>query len=137
MRKASLIVFALAVLLAAGAVPAMAQDAPQQEKPKEAVAAADPISGTWDGTVSMPEAAMPFFMTLKLEKDKVTGEIGSHEGTSPVTGTWLDGKLALSFTYVDGQAITLSGGLKDDQLTGEISVSGGQWMMTFVAKKKA
>ena len=53
---------------------------------------------------------MPFTLKLKLDKDKVTGEVGSQQGAVAITeGTFVDGKLTISFTYVDGNAVTMTG----------------------------
>ena len=71
---------AVGVCLAAGAAWAQEQAGGPAGQQKDKAAAADPISGEWDGTVEMPDGAMPFSMKLKLEKDKVTGEIGSQQG---------------------------------------------------------
>ena len=63
---------------------------------------------------------MPFTMTLKLEKDKVTGEIGSQQGAVPITeGSFVDGKLTITFTYVDGNAVVMSGVVADGAAHGQ------------------
>lgn len=123
--------FVVAVALA---VPALAQDAPQ-EKPKEA-AAADPISGNWEGTTVMGSQEMAFFMNLRLDKEAVSGEIGNYEGSTPVTGTWVEGKLTLNFNYVNGEPIVMTAALKDGQLSGNLDMNAGQVLTTWTAKKK-
>ena len=132
MRRTSLLATTLAALLVVAAIPAAWQEAQQQEKPKEATAAADPISGEWEGTVTMQSGPMPFYMTLKLDQDKVSGQIGNVEGSTGISGTWLDGKLSLSFVY--NGPMTLSGALKEDQLTGNLTLGDG--VLPFTAKKK-
>ena len=123
-----------AVMLSA---PVFAQQAAPQEKPQEAAAAADPISGTWDGTVQMGEGPMAFWMTLKLDGGSITGEIGNSEGSTGVTGTWADAKMTLSFSYVNGEPVTMTGAFKDQQFGGELDINAGQVVTAWTAKKKA
>jgi hypothetical protein len=118
--------------------PAAAQETtPPQDKPKEAIEATDPISGSWDGTVVMPEGPTSFFMMLKLDKDQISGEIGNDQGSTPVTGTWVDGKMILSFSYVNGEPASLTGAFKDGQLAGEVSLGPAAAVTSWTAKKKA
>ena len=80
---------------------------------------------------------MPFSLKLKLEKDKVTGEVGSQQGAVPITdGSFADGKLSISFNYVDGAAVLMTGTLTDGQLAGSLNYGGGQMVVSWAAKKK-
>jgi hypothetical protein len=110
-----------------------------KEAPKEApqeAAAADLISGDWDGSVDTPNGPIAFTMKLKVEKDKVTGEIGSPEGNAPASGTWAEGKLTVTFPYATGDLITMAGALKDGQLSGDLSLGANGMVMPWSAKKK-
>lgn len=135
------IVFALALVAAA---PVWAQSSadkqgqpPASPEKGKAAAAADPVSGEWEGMVDLPDGATPFSMKLQLEKDKVTGEVTGPQGTAPITeGSWADGKLTVTFTYVDGAAIVMSGGLTEGQFAGSLSYGGGQMVVNWAAKKK-
>jgi len=132
-------VFAVSCLVVA---PAFAQSGGGQPPPSgqggEKQAAADPITGNWEGLVDMPDGAMPFVLSLKLEEGKVTGTIGSQAGALPITdGSFADGKLSVTFTYVDGSGIEMIGTLADGQFSGSLSYGGGQMVMNWVAKKKA
>jgi hypothetical protein len=125
----TLLLAAIIGLCLAGGSPAWAQE---KEKP-----AADPISGDWEGTVELPDGSMPFTMKLKLDQGKVTGEVGSAQGATPITeGAWVDGKLTLAFTYVDGAAIAMTGAVANGVLSGSLSYGGGQMVATWSAKKK-
>ena len=135
MAKRLVLVWVVLAVVALGAPSVFAQG--QVEKPKEPAAAADKITGEWEGSVALPDGNIQFFMKLKLENDKVTGEIGSDQGSSQLTGTWVDAKLTLSFTYVDGNAISMTGAFKEDQLGGDMTIGGGQMVTVWVAKKKA
>ena len=121
-------VVVLGLCLAGGAL------AGAQDKPKPA---ADPISGSWEGTVELPDGAMPFTMKLKLDQGKVTGEIGSAQGVTPITeGSWVEGKLTLAFSYVDGVAVAMTGAVTDGALGGSLSYGGGEIVAAWTARKK-
>ncbi len=121
--------------------PAFAQSGGDKQPPSgqggDKAAAADPITGEWEGLVDMADGPMPFGMVLKLDQGKVTGEIGSSAGTAAITeGSWADGKLSLVFTYVDGAGVEMTGTLADGQFSGSLSYGGGQMVVNWVAKKK-
>jgi hypothetical protein len=98
---------------------------------------ADPISGSWEGTVQLPDGSMPLSMTLKLDGAKVTGEVGSVQGAAPITeGAWADGKLTIAFTYVDGAGVQMTGAVTDGALSGSLNYGGGQMVATWTVKKK-
>ena len=134
-----ILVFVFAGVLALGIGSARAQDKPAtQDKPagqdKKETAAADPISGDWEGTVETPNGAMAFTLSLKLDKEKVSGDIGNQEGTTPITGTWQESKLNATFDY-NGNAMVMTGEVKEGALTGAITM--GQTPMNYTAKRKA
>lgn len=129
--------FLVVALLVAGAALSAAQDKPAQDKEKkETVAAADDLSGDWDGTTETPNGTISFTLKIVLDKDKVTGEIASSEGGAPVSGTWTDGKLSATFDY-NGTPMTMTGTLKEGVLSGEMNFGGGQAIMPWSAKKHA
>jgi hypothetical protein len=124
-----LLAVSVIALCLAGGAPTWAQDGP---KP-----AADSISGSWEGTVELPDGSMPLSMTLKLDGAKVTGEVGSVQGAAPITeGSWVDGKLTISFTYVDGAAVQMTGVVTNGALSGNLSYGGGQIVATWAVKKR-
>ena len=125
----TLLLAAIIGLCLAGGSPAWAQE---KQKP-----AADPLSGVWEGAVELPDGSMPFTMKLKLDQGKVTGEVGSAQGAAPITeGSWVDGKLTIAFTYVDGAGVQMTGAVTDGALSGSLSYGGGQIAATWAAKKK-
>jgi hypothetical protein len=140
-RRIGLFMVVLVAMCLAGAAPSWAQPGAEKQAPpaqeKDKAAAADPVSGEWEGLVDLPDGPTPFAMKLKLEKDKVTGEVAGPEGAAPVTeGTWVDGKLTVAFTYVDGAGIVMSGALTEGQFAGSLSYGGGQMVVTWAAKRK-
>ncbi len=138
MRKVVwMLALALVVGLAAGA-PAGAQDKPK-EPDKTQAAASDPVTGEWEGLVDMPDGAMAFSMTLKLDKDKVTGEVAGPQGAAAISqGAWAEkeAKLTIAFTYVDGSPVSMSATVGPDQMTGTLDYGGGQMVTNWVAKRK-
>jgi hypothetical protein len=139
MRKALKVIAIVVVGCCVAAASAWAQEKPTPpagpEKDKAAVA--DAVSGEWEGAVDMPDGALQFSLKLKLEKDKVTGEIGSQQGAVAISdGSFVDGKLTISFTYVDGNAVAMTGTVADGQLTGSLDYGGGQMVTTWAAKKR-
>jgi hypothetical protein len=126
-------VFGMIAVLVVGLCLAGGSFASAQEKEK---AVADPISGNWEGTVQLPDGSMPFTMRLKLDGAKVTGEIGSAQGATPITeGAWADGKLTIALTWVDGAAIQITGAASNGALSGNLSYGGGQIIATWIAKR--
>lgn len=130
-------VLATACLLAA---PAFAQSGGDKQPPPGQggdKAAADPVTGEWEGLIDMPDGPMPFGLVLKLDQGKVTGEIGSSSGSVTITeGSWADGKLSIRFTYVDGADVEMVGALAEGQFSGSLSYGGGQMVLNWIAKKK-
>jgi hypothetical protein len=123
-----------------GGLSVRAQDKPKdQDKDRAQAAAADPVTGDWEGLVDLPDGAMSFSMTLKLDRDKVSGEVAGPQGASTISdGTWAekDAKLTISFTYTDGAPVTMTGTVTEDQITGSLSYGGGDMVINWVAKRK-
>jgi hypothetical protein len=136
-----LVVVAILAYGLAVAAPAWAQSGGDKQPPSgqggDKAAAADPISGEWEGLVDMPDSPLAFGMTLKLDKDKVTGEVESSAGVVTITeGSWADGKLTIAFVYVDGASVEMSGSLADGQFSGSLSYGGGQMVVNWIARRK-
>jgi len=101
-----------------------------------AAASADPISGVWDGVTGTDQMSTPFVLTLKLEDEKVTGEISSDQGgTQLIPGAWKDGTLTISFVFGDMGTITMIGAIKEGKLVGTLDI-GGQFQMPWAAVKR-
>ncbi len=128
------IVFVALALVGIGVSFAQDKPAAGQDK-KESAQEADPVTGDWDGSVETPNGTISFTLKLKLEKDKVSGEIASEQGSLPLTGTWADGKLTGNFDY-NGSPVVMTGTLKDAAFGGEMNMGGGQMVMNWSAKKK-
>jgi len=103
----------------------------------EAAASADPISGVWDGVTGTEAMSYPFVLTLKLDGEKVTGEISSDQGgTTPlIPGSWKDGTLTISFAFGQMGTMTLVGAIKEGKLVGTLDM-GGQFQMPWAAVKR-
>ncbi|MBI1189602.1 MAG: peptidase S41 [Tepidisphaera sp.] len=110
------------------AKPADAKPAqPEEKKPEEAAPAPDAVTGVWsaNATFDAPPQGMPkevpFTLKLKLEGDKVTGEMSSAIGAGGVSGTFDVGSGALNLSMAMGpQKVSLMG-----TVTGE--AASGSW----------
>jgi hypothetical protein len=126
--------FALAcwVLLFAVSLPA-----------QRAASKADPVSGTWKGTLDVPMASDPLPVTLELKfdgKSKITGTFAGLPNPGEVkTGSFdpATGALKLQLGKTDDSAvlIVLEGSLVKGVATGKVSGEGGNG--TFKIAKKA
>src|SRR5437868_6427970 len=97
---------------------------PAPTTPAPKAMAGDPISGDWDGSADAGGMTIPFTLKLKLEGDKVTGSSSSDQGSASISnGKWDGNKLSFSLDTPQG-AITMSGLVKDGQITGDFDFSG-------------
>jgi hypothetical protein len=118
---------------AGAAAPAVAGAGGQ--KPS-AGTSADPITGQWDGVTGNSDMSVPFTMRLKLEGDKVTGDVSSDQGGAPLsTGTWKDGALIMSFELSGMGTVTMTGAIQEGKLVGSLDIAG-QMQMQWAAVKK-
>mgnify|MGYP003566005779 CR=1 FL=1 len=82
-------------------------------------AGAQELDGTWEMTISVPEASQTFTITLVTDGEKVTGTRGEDK----YTGTFKDGQLELSGNHFVDEAgqygmLTLSGTIDGDRISG-------------------
>ena len=100
-------------------------------------AAADGVSGAWEGEAVVAGQVAPFVLTLRMTGETLTGEISSPAGATPLTSaTWKDGTLRVAFPYAAGEPIAMSGELKDGKLAGVVDYNGGEASGTFTAARK-
>jgi len=98
-------------------------------------AAADEISGEWEGVADAQGQAFPFTLSLKLDGEKVTGTSSSQLGTSNISnGVWKEGKLAIMLETGNGQ-ISMVAMMVEGKLSGDYDF-GGQASGKWVAQKK-
>jgi hypothetical protein len=96
----------------------------------------DPISGDWDGLVDAPDQQRPFTLKLKLDGEKVTGEVSADVGTTPLqAGSYSGGNLNVSFPFTTGDTITMTGAVQDGKLVGQMTV-GTMGTFAWVAIRK-
>jgi hypothetical protein len=99
-------------------------------------AGADPISGEWDGLVDAPDQQRPFTLKIKLDGEKVTGEVGAEMGTTALqSGTYSGGNLNVAFPFTTGDTITMTGTVQDGKLVGQMTV-GTMGTFPWVAVRK-
>ncbi len=126
----------------AGAAPAAAPAPPAVPgsktvaPPPAAAPGADPISGDWDAVIDMAGNQMPFVLSMKLDGQKVAGQLGSEMGTYPFEGTWVNGTLNITFTSPNGMAISMAATIVDGKLAGTFSMADGQFTGGWAAAKR-
>jgi hypothetical protein len=94
---------------------------------QNAMAQAPNLTGNWKMDFVTDQGPMPAALVLKQEGTKVTGDITSDQGTLPVSGTFVDGKLELTAS-IDAcgmsLVITLKAALEKDVLKGDADFGG-------------
>jgi hypothetical protein len=102
-----------------------------------AAAGGDPLTGDWDAVLDMGGNQMPFWLSLKLDGQKVTGQVGSAErGTTALEGTWVNGTLEFAFTMRDGMSISMSATFTDGRLAGTMKMGDGQVIGGWAAARR-
>jgi hypothetical protein len=130
--------FALTKVTGDAAKPPAGTPAPPGNAPAKpaAAASADPITGEWNGVTSNNEISVPFTMRLKLDGEKVTGDMSSDQGGAQFNpGTWKDGTLTISFEFGGMGTVLVVAAFNEGKLVGTMDFSG-QMQMSWAAVKK-
>jgi hypothetical protein len=130
MRIAAALVTAALFTTAAPSTPLLAR----QASTPAPVEAPSPV-GKWKMTLETPHGTMVMTFDLKVEHDKLTGTMTNDMmGSVPVTGTFTDGKVALSAQAQNTIAFNFT--FKDkDTLTGNLSSEMGDMACSAVRVK--
>jgi hypothetical protein len=95
------------------------------------------VAGAWELTVDSPQGANTSTLTLKQDGDKLTGDLASAMGSTPITGTCSAGAIAVT-ANLDVQGTTLQLGINGkvdaDTMTGSVKV-GDFGEFPFTAKR--
>lgn len=98
-----------------------------------AVNADDPVTGTWEGTMSadeMPEA-QDVTITLELDEDgAVTGDFTVQEQDAPFEGTFDAESSTIEGSVTDpdsGQSVEVELTVEDNEMTGTLTVEAGDF----------
>jgi hypothetical protein len=106
-------------------------------RPGAAAAGGDGVVGSWAGEVQLAGQVVPFNLTLRETAGSLAGEIGSADGSVPLSkATWAEGTLQMEFTYVGGQPVAMAGKLDGGKLVGTIDFNKGEAAGTWTAAKK-
>ena len=102
---------------------------------------ADPVSGRWMGRLvsdRIPEDRAEFNFTLKLDGNKVSGEVDGRQGPEDIIeGTFKVETGAISFVVENERGEReYSGTIKNGKLTGIMSVGDGRFELPVEATKK-
>lgn len=97
------------VIAAALALPGMAQDTPTT------------LAGNWTGSVKADIGEMPISVVIKVDGEKVTGEIKNFHGAFRIEKgeRQKDGRWKLTFATEDGATGSLLGVVKGEAFAGE------------------
>jgi hypothetical protein len=100
-------------------------------------AAAQSVTGEWDGAMNTPGGARPVRVFLKQDGEKLTGTVKRESGDVALQGTIVGTtvKFAYSIAY-GGNPITLTvnATVAGDQMTGQVDIAG-QVQEAFTAKR--
>jgi hypothetical protein len=145
MIRSTLFSGAVAMMLL-GAAPAFAGDqaaAAAQSGPHQATPAeAGPFVGQWTLAMQGPNGPATFDLAVKVENEKVVGEIASEQMAKQAISDVTAGKeslvLSYSFDYQGNavDAVVSLGPAKDGKVPAEISFAGGAYVMSGSATKK-
>ena len=95
------------------------------------LAADDPISGKWSGAANSPQGTVTLQLSLKVDGEAVTGEIGSDQGSQEIKdGTWKENVLTFTTNY-NGVPVVMKGGVKDGKIVGDFSYNAGEVVGTW------
>jgi hypothetical protein len=101
------------------------------------VAAEDPISGKWTGSADSPQGSVSLNLTLRLDGEAVTGEIGSDQGSQPIKdGTYKSAVLTFTTSY-NGVPVVMKGSIKDGKIVGDFSYNAGEVLGTWEVARAA
>jgi tricorn protease len=88
----------------------------------------NPVSGSWKGSMSTPEGAVPFAMVLTLRVDgTVTGTVVTQSFIGAVDGTWDQDRNRLEVAYTpDGSdSIAITATISGDEMSGGVDLATG------------
>ena len=91
------------------------------------VAAQSPAAGEWDAAMNTPGGTRNFKIKLKVDGEKLTGEVGRESGSLPLTGTVKGNDIQFSYTVnYNGNdlVLTMSGKVDGDTIKGTVSFGG-------------
>jgi len=94
-------------------------------------------AGAWDLTIDTPQGANSVTLTLKQDGDNLTGDLASQMGSTPVTGTFSSGAVALTANIdIQGNSLQLgiNGKVDADALNGTVKF-GDFGEFPFVGKR--
>jgi len=88
-------------------------------------------AGDWEAVADANGQPFPFFLTLKVDGEKVTGGSSSQLGEGTIKeGSWKDGKLTFQIEGTNG-TIAMSATVVEGKLSGEFDYAGqlsGKWV---------
>lgn len=92
-----------------------------------AAAQTSPAAGEWDVAMNTPGGVRNFKLKLKVEGEKLSGEVGRDSGVLPLQGTAKGNDIQFTYTvkYNDNDLVlTLTGKVDGDAMKGTVSFGG-------------
>lgn len=88
-------------------------------------------AGDWEAVADANGQPFPFFLSIKVDGEKITGSSNSQLGEATIKeGTWKDGKLVFQMEGTNG-VISMSAVVVEGKLSGEFDYAGqlsGKWV---------
>ena len=100
-----------------------------------AASGGDPLTGDWNAAVDAGGNQTAFTISMKLDGEKVAGQMGAERGSVPFEGSWTNGTLSLSVSMPNG-AITMTATLSEGRLVGTLTAGGGQFTGGWAAERR-
>ena len=104
-----------------------------------ATAAAQGITGEWDGMMGSPGGARPVKLIFVQQGEKLTGTVKRASGDVALEGTVKGGQVRFSYTIIYNDrpfALSMTATVSGDEMKGQVDM-GGQAQDEFSAKRAA
>ncbi|MDZ7632717.1 MAG: hypothetical protein U5K74_15610 [Gemmatimonadaceae bacterium] len=100
-------------------------------------AAAQSVSGEWDGSMNTPGGPRPIRVFLKQDGEKLTGTVKRESGDVPLQGTIVGNAVKFSYSILYGGnpiAMAISATLAGEEMKGQVDIAS-QVQEAFTAKR--
>lgn len=136
--RTTLLTVAAALVAATTLSAQTAAQAPPAPAPAPAAAKAS-VAGNWTITIDAGNGPMEVYAVMKIDGKKVTGNLSSQMGDTPLEGEFTDGKVTFVINFDGGggaMQLNWIGMMKDaDHLTGTMSGPMGEIPWTAIRAK--
>ncbi len=102
-------------------------------------AAAQSVTGEWDGSMNTPGGPRPIRVFLKQDGEKLTGTVKRESGDVPLQGTIVGSAVKFSYSIIYGGnpiAMSVNATLAGEEMKGQVDIAS-QVQEAFTAKRVA